>query len=186
VGGWRDGGWLGGWSVQCLGCCTSFVLKKNHTANDNLRKPSPNPCLKPTPKLHTKPPRHPQSLNFKTNSTLTLKPPPTPPPREIKGIDLPHPFPRLPYADAMSRYGSDKPDTRFGLEFQDVSSAVAGCGFRCGAGWRVLGFGGLGIYVCEGFRGAIGVFLVWFKVFEDARKHHLDSHPPKTETQPTL
>lgn len=51
--------------------------------------------------------------------------------REIKGIDLPRPFPRLPYADAIGRYGSDKPDTRFGLEFSDISSAVAGCGFRC-------------------------------------------------------
>lgn len=51
--------------------------------------------------------------------------------REIKGVDLPCPFPRLTYADAMGRYGSDKPDTRFGLEFKDVSSSVAGCGFRC-------------------------------------------------------
>ena len=34
----------------------------------------------------------------------------------------------------MGRYGSDKPDTRFGLEFQDVSAAVAGCGFRWGPG----------------------------------------------------
>ncbi|GBF87954.1 aspartyl-tRNA synthetase [Raphidocelis subcapitata] len=50
--------------------------------------------------------------------------------REIKGVDLPRPFPRLPYSDAMARYGSDKPDTRFGLEFADVSAAVADCGFR--------------------------------------------------------
>ncbi|KAI8466369.1 MAG: aspartyl-tRNA synthetase [Monoraphidium minutum] len=54
--------------------------------------------------------------------------------REVKGVELPRPFPRLPYADAMGRYGSDKPDTRFGLEFQDVSAAVAGCGFRVFAG----------------------------------------------------
>lgn len=51
--------------------------------------------------------------------------------REIKGVDLPRPFPRLTYSEAMARYGSDKPDTRFILEFADVSQAVADCGFRC-------------------------------------------------------
>jgi aspartyl-tRNA synthetase len=48
----------------------------------------------------------------------------------IKGIDLPRPFPRLTYAEAMDRYGSDKPDTRYGLELVDVSDVVQGCGFK--------------------------------------------------------
>ncbi|HEY9673235.1 MAG TPA: aspartate--tRNA ligase [Waterburya sp.] len=50
--------------------------------------------------------------------------------KTVKGIDLPRPFPRLTYADAMARYGSDKPDTRFGLELVDVSDLVKDSGFK--------------------------------------------------------
>ena len=50
--------------------------------------------------------------------------------KKVKGIDLPHPFPRLTYAEAMARYGSDKPDTRFGLELVDVSDLVKDSGFK--------------------------------------------------------
>ena len=49
--------------------------------------------------------------------------------REIKGIRLPRHFRQLKYKDAMNRFGSDKPDTRFGLELQDVTKLVKGCGF---------------------------------------------------------
>ena len=49
--------------------------------------------------------------------------------KEIKGIKLPRHFRQLKYKDAMNRYGSDKPDTRFGLELQDVTKLVKGCGF---------------------------------------------------------
>jgi len=48
----------------------------------------------------------------------------------VKGIELPRPFPRLTYADAMNRYGSDKPDTRYDLELVDVSDIVEGMGFK--------------------------------------------------------
>jgi len=47
-----------------------------------------------------------------------------------KGIDLVLPFPRISYAEAMSRYGSDKPDTRFAMELVDLSEQVRGCGFK--------------------------------------------------------
>ncbi|XAR56042.1 Aspartate--tRNA ligase [Bertholletia excelsa] len=49
---------------------------------------------------------------------------------EIKGIQLPNPFPRLTYAEAMNRYGSDRPDTRFDLELRDVSDIFSDSSFK--------------------------------------------------------
>ncbi len=49
--------------------------------------------------------------------------------KETLGIDVPTPLPRLKYNDAMNRYGSDKPDTRFGMEITDISDVVKDCGF---------------------------------------------------------
>ncbi len=46
------------------------------------------------------------------------------------GVQLKRPFPKVSYAEAMDRYGSDKPDLRFGLELIDLSHAVAGAEFR--------------------------------------------------------
>ncbi|WP_126148088.1 aspartate--tRNA ligase [Synechococcus elongatus] len=54
--------------------------------------------------------------------------------KTVKGIELPRPFPRLTYAEAMDRYGSDRPDTRFGLELVDVSDVVADMGFKVFSG----------------------------------------------------
>jgi aspartyl-tRNA synthetase len=48
----------------------------------------------------------------------------------VKGIELNLPFPRLTYADAMERYGSDKPDTRYGLELVNVSDVLKDSGFK--------------------------------------------------------
>jgi aspartyl-tRNA synthetase len=50
--------------------------------------------------------------------------------KTVKGIELELPFPRLTYAQAMERYGSDKPDTRYGLELVNVSDVVKDCGFK--------------------------------------------------------
>ncbi len=49
---------------------------------------------------------------------------------KVAGYDLTVPFPRLSYAEAMSRYGTDRPDTRFGLELRDVGSAFEESGFQ--------------------------------------------------------
>ena len=60
--------------------------------------------------------------------------------KEVKGLDVTLPFPRMTYDEAMSRYGSDKPDTRFGMELKDVSEIVKDCGFKvftgCCCKWR--------------------------------------------------
>ena len=50
--------------------------------------------------------------------------------KEMLGIDLVTPFQRLPWDQAMARFGSDKPDTRFGLEIRDVTEVFRGTGFK--------------------------------------------------------
>ena len=49
--------------------------------------------------------------------------------KEILNVDIPIPFPRMTWQEAMDRFGSDKPDTRFGMELVDVTDVVKGCGF---------------------------------------------------------
>jgi aspartyl-tRNA synthetase len=60
--------------------------------------------------------------------------------RRVHGVELPRPFPRLTYAEALARYGSDKPDTRFGCELADVSALFRGGEFQAFA--QVVGQGG--------------------------------------------
>ena len=51
--------------------------------------------------------------------------------KDVRNHDLPTPFPRITYSDAMLKYGSDKPDLRFDLEIQDVGDVLAqGCEFK--------------------------------------------------------
>ncbi len=54
--------------------------------------------------------------------------------REVLGVEIPLPLPRLTYREAMERYGSDKPDTRFGMEIQNLSDLVAESGFAVFSG----------------------------------------------------
>ena len=73
--------------------------------------------------------------------------------KEALGVDIPTPLPRMTYTEAMERYGSDKPDTRFGMELIDLTGAVKGCGFAVFAGAAESGMvgainvkGGAGVY----------------------------------------
>lgn len=69
------------------------------------------------------------------------------------GVDVPTPFPRLSYAEAIERYGSDKPDTRFGMELADLGDIFAGSDLRVfqnalASGGRIQGIAAPG---CAGY-----------------------------------
>src|SRR5574344_483528 len=49
--------------------------------------------------------------------------------KELRGVELTEPFQRMPWADAMKYYGSDKPDLRFGMKFVELDMVLKGCGF---------------------------------------------------------
>jgi len=54
--------------------------------------------------------------------------------KQVKGIELPRPFPRLTWHEAMARYGTDRPDTRYGMELTDASDIVRDMGFKVFSG----------------------------------------------------
>jgi aspartyl-tRNA synthetase len=69
--------------------------------------------------------------------------------KELRGETFPLPLPRLSYAEAMERFGSDKPDLRYGMELKDISDIASACGFgvfksAVGAGGRVRGLNAAG------------------------------------------
>jgi len=74
--------------------------------------------------------------------------------KTVKGVELPRPFPRLTYAEAIRRYGSDRPDTRFGLELVDVSDLVRNSGFKVFSG-AVAGGGQVKVLPIPGGNDAI-------------------------------
>ena len=74
--------------------------------------------------------------------------------KETRGIDIPTPFARMPYAEAIRRFGSDKPDLRFGMEIADVSEAVRGSGF--GVFERILEDGGAVVAIRVEGQGDLG------------------------------
>jgi aspartyl-tRNA synthetase len=101
--------------------------------------------------------------------------------REVRGIELPRPFPRITFDEAIRRFGLDAPDMRFGLELQDVGALFAGCEFRAFAQPLAAGGRAMALKVpgqgdttrsqldqleafVKGF-GAKG--LAWFKIGQD-------------------
>ncbi len=72
--------------------------------------------------------------------------------KEVLGIELSIPFPRMTYAEAVARYGTDRPDTRFGLELIDLSDTVRQCGFKV---FRAAVDGG-GVVKCINAKGCAG------------------------------
>lgn len=102
--------------------------------------------------------------------------------KELKGIDIKTPFPRISYDEAMARYGSDKPDTRFGFELTDITQLVADCEFKVftdaiAAGGSVRGIcitGGADAYtrkkidkLTEAVKSYGAKGMVWMKVAEN-------------------
>jgi aspartyl-tRNA synthetase len=98
--------------------------------------------------------------------------------REFRGVDLALPLRSIPYGEAMERYGSDKPDLRFGLPISDLTEPLSGSGFRAFAETAVAGGRVRGLNAEKGAglsRKQIGELeelardnggrgLVWFKV----------------------
>ncbi|MCD7866338.1 MAG: aspartate--tRNA ligase [Clostridiales bacterium] len=74
--------------------------------------------------------------------------------REAIGVEIPLPIPRMTWQEAMDRYGSDKPDTRFGMELVDVSGTVRGCEFGVFA--NALENGGSVRGICVPGKGDLG------------------------------
>ena len=74
--------------------------------------------------------------------------------REAIGVDVQIPFPRMTWQEAMDRFGSDKPDTRFGMELCDVSELVKDCGFGVFTG--ALEAGGSVRCICVPGKGDMG------------------------------
>ena len=102
--------------------------------------------------------------------------------KEMKGIDIETPFPRITYDEAMERFGSDKPDIRFGFELKNITDLVKDCGFKvftdaAAAGGSVRGIavtGGAEKYtrkkidkLTEAVKSYGARGMVWMKVSED-------------------
>ena len=102
--------------------------------------------------------------------------------KELMNIEIETPFPRISYQEAMERYGSDKPDTRFGFELKKLNDIVSGCEFKVftdalAAGGDVRGIcitGGAPQYtrkkidkLTEAVKSYGAKGMVWIKIAED-------------------
>lgn len=120
--------------------------------------------------------------------------------RETTGADVPTPFPRMDHEEMLARFGSDKPDLRYGMELADLGGVFAGTGFRAFA--AALGDGGVvkGLAAPGGAtlsrkelddlvqevkgRGAAG--LVWMAVEQDGIRSPVEKHVTPEEVRGVL
>ncbi|WP_297670264.1 aspartate--tRNA ligase [uncultured Desulfovibrio sp.] len=96
---------------------------------------------------------------------------------DVMGKELVTPFPRMPWDEAMSRFGVDKPDTRFGLELRDITAIVRGSGFKLFAsaplvkGMKVPGGESLTRKEIDAFTEFVKIYgaqgLAWIKIKEN-------------------
>jgi aspartyl-tRNA synthetase len=116
---------------------------------------------------------------------------------DVMGLETKIPFARMPYADAVGRFGLDKPDIRFGLELQDVSDIVAGSGFKLFSGAVKKG----GVVKALNAKGCIDFSrkeiddltdfvaiyrakgLAWIKIREDAWQSPIEKFFTKSEKE---
>ena len=103
--------------------------------------------------------------------------------KEVKGMDVALPFPRMTYVEAMERFGTDRPDTRFGLELKDLSQVFSDTSFRVFQsvltrggvikGICVPGQGGLGKRQLDEWTKLVGDYgakgLAWLKVQDNGK-----------------
>lgn len=117
--------------------------------------------------------------------------------RETQGVEVATPFPRMTYEDMMARYGSDKPDLRYGMEMADLGEVFSGTGFRAFAsalaeGGVVKGFAAPGggalsrkelddLVQVTKERGAAG--LVWLVVEPDGVRSPVEKHLSAPEVE---
>jgi aspartyl-tRNA synthetase len=117
--------------------------------------------------------------------------------RELRGVDVPTPFPRMTHREMLSRFGSDKADLRYGMELSDLGEVFAGTGFRAfgsvlEGGGLVKGFAAPGgselsrkelddlVQVAKS-RGAAG--LVWVVVEPDGIRSPVEKHLSAEEVE---
>jgi aspartyl-tRNA synthetase len=121
--------------------------------------------------------------------------------REIHGVEVETPFPRIPYDEMLARFGTDKPDLRYGMELTDLGHVFAGTGFNAFAsvlateGGAIMGLSAPGggqlsrkeldqlVQHAKG-RGAAG--LVWMVAEADGVRSPVEKHLSKRELDGTV
>lgn len=121
--------------------------------------------------------------------------------KETLNVDVKTPFVRMPYKEAMERFGSDKPDTRFALELKDLTDIVKNCGFKVfsdaasnGGSVRAINAKGLGSEISRKNIDALGEFvktyrakgLAWIKNNDDGIQSPIAKFLSEDEIQAIL